>query len=139
MPRRKTVDELGNLIGKLQQQRREHEGAIAAIDRMFARFGIQPGARRGPGRPAGMGLAAAAVSGRGRRRRRRGTFKITGEQSIIEFIKRKGKPSTKEINEHWIAEGRGGKADNTLTRLVKGGQLKRVKSKDVRGSRYAAA
>lgn len=135
MPRLKTADELGVLINKLQQQRRQHEEAIAVIDRTFSRFGIQVASRRGPGRPAGMGTPAV---GHGRRRKR-GTFKITGEQSIIEFIKRKGKPSTKEINDHWKGEGRGGKADNTLTRLVKEGRLKRIKSKDVRGSRYSVA
>lgn len=132
MPRRTTVDELGNLIGKLQKQRHEHEQAIAAIDRMFARFGIQVAARRGSGRPAGTAAAA-----NGRRRRRRGTFAVTGEQSILDFVKRKGKPSTQEINAHWKREGRGGKADNTITRLVKQNRLKRIKCKDVRGSRYA--
>ena len=36
-------------------------------------------------------------------------------------------------------EGRGGKADNSLTRLVKDGRIKRVQVKGERGGRYRVA
>ncbi|MCC7409413.1 MAG: hypothetical protein IT442_15220 [Phycisphaeraceae bacterium] len=137
MPRVTTAKELDQLISKLQAQRAGYVEEIEKIDAIFARYGIGGGVvRRGRGRPA---KAAGAVVGRRGRRRKRGSFAKTGEQSILDFIKSHGKPSTADVNVHWKKEGRGGKADNTLTRLVKEGRLKRVASKDVRGSRYAVA
>lgn len=136
MPRVTTAKELDQLISKLQAQRAEYVQEIEKIDAIFARYGIGGGVRRGRGRPAKS--AGGAVGKRGRRRKR-GSFAKTGEQSILDFIKSHGKPSTADVNVHWKKEGRGGKADNTLTRLVKEGKLKRVSSKDVRGSRYAVA
>ncbi|QDU71562.1 hypothetical protein [Mucisphaera calidilacus] len=131
------VAELQKLIGSLKQQRSEHVAAIAEIDKTFAQLGLEVsdtarggGSRRAsapgrkPGRPAG-------------RRRKRGTFKVTGEESILGFVKGcKTPPAAKEINAHWQKEGRGGKADNTITRLVKNKQLVRVAAKGERGGRY---
>ena len=96
------------------------------------RRGRPPGSGRRPGRPKG----SVSAKGRGRGRRKRGSFSVSGEQSILAFVKKHGSPSTAEVNKHWHGEGRGGKADNALTKLVKQGALKRVKSKDARGSRY---
>ncbi len=129
--------ELTAVIAKLRDQRQAHESAIAEIDRVFGELGIDVGGgrRRGPGRPRKFGTKKAGRRGR----RKRGVFKQTAEESIIGFVKKAGKPTTAEINKHWTAEGRGGKADNTLTKLVQARKLKRVKDKNVRGSRYTAA
>jgi hypothetical protein len=141
MPRLKPAKELESLITSLAQERREHEQAIAQIDAVFARYGIAVAGGRGRGRRgAGVrGLVARAGKKAGGRRRKRGRFTLTAEESILRFLKSANKPSTADVNVHWKSEGRGGKADNTLTRMVKEGKLKRVKSKDVRGSRYSAA
>lgn len=148
MARKQTVNELSNLIETLQSERQEHVDAIAAIDQTFDQFGISPetGRRRGrrPGRPrkkvskkkAGKKKVSKKRTKRGGRRRR---FTKTGEESVLSFVKQQGKPNAKEVNAHWAKEGRGGKADNTLSKLVKEGKLKRVKAKGERGSRYRAA
>ena len=47
--------------------------------------------------------------------------------------------SAADVNKHWQGEGRGGKADNTLTKLVKDGKLKRHEVKGERGGRYSIA
>lgn len=155
MAHKQTVNELSRLIETLQNERREHEEAIAAIDATFAEFGIIPDAapqRRGPGRPpkkagrkkgtttttATKKRATRKKTGR-RGRRGRGSFEKTGEQSVYDFVKQHGKPNAKEVNEHWSGEGRGGKADNTLSKLVKEKKLKRVKVKGERGSLYQVA
>ncbi len=128
-----TAKELTGLVDKLRTERRKHEDAIAEIDGVFAELGI---ADQGAGRGRRGRRKGAVKAGRGGRRRKRGIFKQTAEESILGFVKKAGKPTTAEVNAHWQAEGRGGKADNTLTRLVQAKQLKRVKDKNVRGSRY---
>lgn len=133
--------ELTALVAKLRTQRKEHEDAIAEIDRVFEGLGIESGGgvRRGRKKKA---TSAKATRGRktdGRRRRKRGRFKQTADESILAFVKKAGKPTTAEVNKHWQAEGRGGKADNALTKLVQTRKLKRVKDKSVRGSRYTLA
>ena len=47
--------------------------------------------------------------------------------------------STAEINAAWKKEGRGGTADNTLTKLVKDSKLKRESVEGQRGSIYTVA
>jgi len=137
MAKPSTARELVNLITSLLQQRRQHEQAIAEIDQTCARFGIDPDAVPTRGRPAKAGGKAKVGRPKKKARRKRRTFKVSGEQSILNFVTAKGNPTTAEVNKHWDAEGRGGKADNALGRLVADGRLKRVKDKTVRGSRYA--
>lgn len=75
-----------------------------------------------------------AAPAKGARRRRAGG--PTAEQFIAELVK-SGKATTGQINAAWSADGRPGRADNTLSALVRTGKLKRVKLKDARGSRYS--
>ena len=120
-------------ISQLKKKRQAHLDAIAEIDETFAQLGIEAeGARRGPGRPRGAGRRAV---GRGRRRTRR-TFAVSGEEAVLAYVKKVGKPNAADVNKDWQSQGRGGKADNALSKLVKAGQLKRVKVKGERGSRY---
>lgn len=136
MPRGQNVkSKLSQLIERLRTERAQHQAAIEEIDRTFAQFGIAAGGGRGRrGRRAGSGAAPA-----GRRRRTRGSFPVTAEQDVLDFVKKAGKPTTAEINAFWTKRGRGGKADNTITKLVKQKKLKREKIKGERGSRYAIA
>ncbi|MEX0654717.1 MAG: hypothetical protein WD534_04680 [Phycisphaeraceae bacterium] len=147
MARQKTADELSKLIDGLRTERKEHEKAIAEIDKTFARFGIETdGApvRRGrkpgpkPGRTKTTHTKGKKKTKRAGRQKRR-TFPRTAEESVTNFVKQHGKPNAAEVNKHWRKEGRGGKADNTLTKLVKEGKLKRVSVKGERGGRYQVA
>ena len=149
MARSDRAGELKKLIAQLQSERQQHVEAIEEIDRTFSELGIDAEMaprRRGPGRPAGRRggrRTKAAKTGKkatkAGRRRRRGRFARSGEDSVVSFVKSKGNPSTAEVNQHWKSEGRAGKADNTLTRLVQQKKLKRQKIKGERGSRYQAA
>jgi hypothetical protein len=138
MPRTSSALELKKLIAQLQSERAQHVSAIATIDQTFSELGISVSSapvrtvRRG--RPPGSKNKAKPAG-----RRTRGKFAVTGDDSILSFIKGKGKATTAEVNDHWSGEGRKGKADNALTRLVKARKLKRSKIKGERGSRYEVA
>ena len=142
MARKDTADELARMIDELQQERQEHLNAIARIDDTFERFGIQP-ASNAPSPAATKRKAPTrkrAPSKKTTRRRRRQTFDKTGEESVLDFVRQSNDPpNAREVNEHWNGEGRGGKADNTLSRLVKAGQLERVDVPGERGGRYRLA
>jgi hypothetical protein len=136
-------------VQELLEQKAKHTEALNRINETLSRIGSMLGGngsrapRRGPGRPpasAAMGAGAAAPEGgRRRRRRKRGKFAMSGEDSIIRFIREHRNPATSEITAHWRSEGRGGKADNALSRLVKARRLKRQAIAGERGSRYLIA
>lgn len=139
---------LDDIVQTLLQRRQELVNELAEIDATFTKHGIPVPTQKGSGkaakstgkkrgRPAGS-KNKTSTKKRGRKRGR-GSFELSGEESVLAFVKSAGNPSTREVNDYWTAEGRGGKADNALTKLVKEGQLKRVKAKDVRGSRYKVA
>ena len=72
-------------------------------------------------------------------RRGRGKGGQTAEQFVLSLLG-SGKATTSgEINAAWKRAGRQGKADNTLSVMVKARKLRRAKLKDERGSRYSAA
>lgn len=137
-----TTQELAALIRRLQGERQKHSDAIEAIDKTFAQFGIAaPGKPRLGRPPKAISLAAAPKApkaGKSGGRRRRGSFEKTGEDSVLDFVKSKGPVTAAEVNDHWSGEGRGGKADNALSKLVKNGKLKRNKVKGERGGTYSA-
>lgn len=64
---------------------------------------------------------------------------MTGEQSILAFIRRKNNPTSAEIEAHWKSEGRGSSAKNLLSKLFKEKKLNREPNKQGRGSRYTLA
>ncbi|MEX0774895.1 MAG: hypothetical protein WD042_04170 [Phycisphaeraceae bacterium] len=144
MPKLSEATKFDRMMDKMMRQRREHQEAVdrhqaklGEIDEMFARHGIALGggekpAKRGP-KPGAAGKAKRGG------KRHRGSFPVTGTESVLKFIKQHGSPSTAELNKHWQKEGRKGKADNLLSLLAKAGKVKREKSGDVRGSRYKLA
>ena len=163
-----TATTLAKLIEDLAAERAEYVAAIEQIDAVFAEYGIDPQAgspapaRRGKkaakkaakkaGRKKAARKAAAKKAGRkktakkakkaaGKKtgRQGRGTFPISGEESVLNFVQKAGTPNAKEVNEHWQNEGRKGKADNALTKLVKEGKLQRVSNPGERGGRYKVA
>jgi hypothetical protein len=82
--------------------------------------------------------ATIGKMGRNRKRVRR-KFAVSGEQTILNFVKNKSNPIGKEIEKHWTSEGRGGTAANLISKLVKAKRLKRTPLKDEQGSRYSLA
>ena len=53
------------------------------------------------------------------------------------FVKAHKNPKTKDVKKFWADEGRGGTADNALSKLVKEKKLKRIPLQGEPGSRYA--
>lgn len=150
--------ELKNLINQLCVERQHHIDSIAEIDETFREFGIGGGAtpRKGKGgrRKAAEIAAPVVKKGRGGRRKgskaagagaakttrrapRSGKFSVTGDEFILQFLKEKGGATTEEIRNHWKGSGRGGKAENNLTGLVKRNQVKRTKLAGKAGSTYS--
>lgn len=70
--------------------------------------------------------------------RKRGVFSETAEQFLLALANGKG-TSGSDINKAWTAAGRGGRADQSLSKLVKAGKLQREKINGAKGSVYTAA
>jgi hypothetical protein len=134
---------LAEKIRLLQIDRQRHAQAIAEIDAVLSRIQQALAALQGRGFEAvasSAGRAALSPSAEGDKPRRRyQKLPQTGEESVLDFIRRHGKPTTAEINEHWRSEGRPGVANPTVARLLKRGLLKRQNDPAVRGSRYSVA
>jgi hypothetical protein len=128
---------LAEKIRLLQEDRARHAQAIAEIDLVLDRVRRALAALRGepvdaPHAPP-LGMDGGAES---RPRRRYQKLAQTGEESVLNFVRDKGNPTTAEINDHWKSEGRPGVANPTVARLLKRGLLLRENDPAVRGSRY---
>lgn len=117
-------------IETLRAERERHSQEIEKIDATLEQIKAALGMKI-----AGRTPMAAAPSKTGRSRRRR-TFAVNGLQSVLNFVKENKNATTATINANWKSEGRAGRADVTLGKLVAEKKLKRVKLKGERGSRY---
>lgn len=125
-------EQFENTMNTLKQKRKEHEDAIEEIDSVASKWGVDLKTDKRPGRKR-----PGATAGRKRK-----SFDKTGKQSIIDFVvaRKKNHPTISDINQHWHSEGRAGRADTIVTKLVQDGQLERLESEEgTRGSRYAVA
>ena len=134
-----TAKQLTQLVAQLRAERQEHVDAIAEIDGTFQQLGITATPRKRRGRPPGRSKAGATkklktVVKRGKR----GSYKQTAGQFILGLFAGGKTLTTAQIVGKWRQAKRGGKADNTLTTLVKAGKLKRENIEGARGSRYSA-
>ncbi|MFG0250682.1 MAG: hypothetical protein ACF8OB_17490 [Phycisphaeraceae bacterium JB051] len=139
--------ELLKLVKKLQDERAAHVKEIEAIDLTFAQLGIESEtaaaapAKKRRGRPAGSGKKAKAVKKTTKKKtgkRTRKSFSVSGDESVLTFVAANPGCTTAQVNEHWTTEGRAGKADNALGKLVKEGKVARKNIKGQRGSTYKA-
>jgi hypothetical protein len=65
---------------------------------------------------------------------------VSGNDLILNFVRQRKKPTTREIGQLWKSENRAGTADNVLSQLVKAGRLKRTPlTGGERRSRYSLA
>lgn len=133
-----TTAELLNLVGKLQAERADHVKAIDAIDSTFEQLGMNVAsmvAKPRRGRPAKTKFVQPTIKSA---KRGPGTYALTGEESVLGFVKANSGCTTAQVNEHWIGEGRSGMASNTLAKLVSAGKVTRKNLKGQRGSTFAA-
>jgi hypothetical protein len=139
------ITQIQKLLQELRDERAAHVAAVEEIDTTLSTLGIEQAPKARRGRPKGSTKKGAQKKGSKKKvakkapRRKRRSFEVTGEQSVLRFVgKAKNPPNAKEINGHWSKEGRGGKADSTIGKLVKAGQLVRVEVEGERGARYKA-
>ena len=130
-------------VEQLVTERQKHAEALQRIDgtlsQLRAALGLV-GGESGAGNGAHAAPPAPAATGPGRRRRRgRQKFAVTGDDMILSMARQRGGVRTQDVKKRWADEGRGGTADNSLSRLVKVGRLKRIPIEGERGSRYTAA
>jgi hypothetical protein len=143
MPTHHSATTVAQRIEALLAEREKHQSAISHIDSTLLRVGAALGGggggggvrRRRRGRPPGVKSAAGPKPGRRRRRK----FAVSGENSVLAFIKSHKDPTTSDVNKHWRADGRSGTADNALTKLVKEKKLKRKPIPGQRGSTFSLA
>jgi|GEM_PF-839170 len=139
-PKHTVEHELAQKIRQLQADREKHAQAIAHIDQVLSRVesalsGIRAATTNAPAAPLKPVLETLAHSVP-RPRRKYQKFALTGEESVLQFIRTHGNPTTAEVNENWHAEGRTGVANPLLARLLKSGLIEREADPSVRGSRY---
>jgi len=120
-----TSEDLGAKIRRFQRERARHVRAIDEIDKVLARI-----------QQVLTGLEVPSANYAGRPRKRYQKLELTGEESVVEFIRIRTNPSTAQVNVHWKAQGRLGVANPILARLFKRGVLRRENDPTVRGSRY---
>ena len=138
MPKLRSSDNVIQRIEQLLRERQEHQEAVTRIDQMLERVGHALGTKL-PRRPRGGNHLPEVKPPMQTRHRRRKKFAVSGDESIIAFVKERKNPTTKDLTKHWSSEGRGGTAANALSRLVKEKKLKRTPLEGQRGSRYSLA
>ncbi len=131
---------LADMIARLEADRQRHAHAIREIDRVLEQVGQAVSALRrdpAPTHTAGDALILHPQTPPAARPKR-GRFAETGDASVLNFIRREGRPTTAQINAHWRAEGRKGTANVILLKLLKTRAIVRQLDPNVRGSRYIA-
>ena len=126
-------------IQRLLADRQRHADALAEIDSALEeiRSALQSINGTGIGRPPRSHRAAAQALRPSRKRRgRRGMYGKTSDEMILAIVGQRGGATTQEIKARWKAEGRGGTADNALSKMVKDRKLKRTPLVGQRGSRF---
>jgi len=133
--KQQTIKSLLRTMKQIEKERKKRtadlEGAAKVILKQLADLGV--------GSKAASPKQWTAVKNAGKRKRIRRKFAVSGEQSILNFVKAKSNPIGSEIEKHWTSEGRAVTAANLISKLVKEKKLKRTPLKEGRGSRYSLA
>ncbi len=132
-----TPSSLTDQIQQLVDQRQQHVDAMTAIDNTLAQINQILGTPMAPAaKPA---LAATPAPAKATRGRPRGRYGTNAQELLLEFVKAKGNPTSKEIQQHWQNAGRRGNASPILVGLQKTGQLKRIPIPGQHSSHYVLA
>jgi len=139
--KQQTVKSLLRTLKQIDKERKERTADLEESAKMILKHLADLGhggiGAKAAGKKAKM---IAAIENQGRKRKRvRRKFAVSGEQSILNFVKSKSNPVGNEIQKHWASEGRAGAAANLISKLVKAKKLKRTPLKGERGSRYSLA
>ncbi len=120
---------LPSRVQQLLDQRQKHTEAVISIDNTLASVqsalgskSIAPLAAKSPV----VRVAAKSPTAKVKKRRKRGIFALSGEESVLAFVKQHKTATTKQVNQHFKAEGRASTADNALSKLTAEKKLKRT-------------
>jgi FaeA-like protein len=137
-----TAAELPNVIQQLLEKRKQHTEAISQIDQTLARVNA---ALRGTQAPATASKPPAAPAAQALivKAKKPGLtrFAVSATDLVLKFIREKKTPTTKEINQHLLSQGRSvGAVSNALSVLTAAKKLKRTPlGKGMMGSTYSIA
>jgi hypothetical protein len=140
---------LASMINKLRRDRAAVAAKIAEIDALCSQAGIDL-AKAAPEKvtanlTVGSGRKGKAASSKetakaapkAKGKRTRGRFEKTAEQELLDLVTSANGPVVRSaIDAHWKNQGRAGKPDPALGKLVKAGKLARVPAEGERGGAY---
>jgi hypothetical protein len=127
--------ELRRLVQQLQDERADHVKTIESIDQTFQELKLDTRKTSTKARhrhPTGSNNTANSETLHGKHK----TLAVTADTFVLSFVQANPGCTTAQINDHWIKNGRNGKADQTLCKLVKTGQIVRNNIKGQRGSTH---
>jgi hypothetical protein len=136
--------DLAQRIQHLLDERQRLTDTLALIEATLGQIGavLGPGKRgRKPGRPPASASPKVVPPAQPKKHHRGpGNFATTGQELILAFVKSNKSPTSKQINQEWKKEGRGGNANNILSKMTRERKLKRTPlGKGIKGSRYSVA
>ncbi len=135
-------------IQELLEKREHHVGEISKIDKTLADVmialggkSVAPAAAAGPAPAAKVTAAPTAKKAPAPKAKKRGQFSVSASDLVLAFVKAKKNPTTKEITQHLLSEGRSlGAVSNALSVLTTKKTLKRTPlGKGLMGSTYSLA
>jgi hypothetical protein len=141
-----SANALPQTIQQLLETREQHVDSISKIDKTLAAvtaaLGAKPAALAAvpalapAAKAAAVPAAKKAPAAKGRKRSR---FGVSASDLVLAFVKAKKSPTTKEITQHLLSEGRSlGATSNALSTLAKAKKLKRTPlGKGLMGSTYS--
>jgi hypothetical protein len=127
-------------IQQLLEKRESHVQEISKIDKTLADVMVALGAKPSAPAPAAKVVAAPVTKkAPDPKAKKRSRFSVSASDLVLAFVKSKKNPTTKEITQHLVSEGRSlGAVSNALSVLTTKKKLKRSPlGKGLMGSTYS--
>jgi hypothetical protein len=131
------IASLDKALSDLLQRRQEHQAALAEIDAVIAKYGINPDKSLPAPSKAPIATPAKPTKPATKKPRAQKKYPETAEQFVLSLLKGGKGVIGREINQAWKDSGRNGNADNTLSTLFKNKKVKRTPVKTGRGNIYS--
>jgi hypothetical protein len=137
VPQLSPVASLDKALSDLLKERQEHQIALAEIDAVIAKYGINAGKSQPAAKKFPVVISEKPKKPAAKKRRAQMKYPETAEQFVLSLLKGGKGVIGREINQAWKDSGRKGSADNTLSVLFKGKKVKRTPVKTGRGNIYS--
>jgi hypothetical protein len=137
VPQLSPVASLDKALSDLLKKRQEHLIALAEIDDIIAKYGIDTGKSQPAAKKLPVAKSERPTKPPAKNLRVQKKYPETAEQFVLSLLKGGKGVIGREINQAWKDSGRKGSADNTLSVLFKGKKVKRSPVKTGRGNIYS--